>query len=80
GAVGTGLGVLLGLGICLLIQRYQFIELPKDVFLISEVPVRISALYFALVGVASLLICLLASIYQARQAARLEPVDVIRYE
>ncbi|MCZ6546805.1 MAG: FtsX-like permease family protein, partial [Deltaproteobacteria bacterium] len=80
GAVGTGLGVLLGLGICLLIQRYQFIELPKDVFLISEVPVRISALYFAAVGAASLLICLLASVYPARQAAKLEPVEVIRYE
>ncbi len=80
GAVGTGLGVLLGLGICLLIQRYQFIELPKDVFLISEVPVRISALYFAMVGAASLLICLLASVYPARQAAKLEPVEVIRYE
>ncbi len=80
GAVGTVLGVVLGLGICLLIQRYQFIELPRDVFLVSTVPVSISAGYFALVAVASFLICLLASIYPARQAARLDPVEIIRYE
>jgi len=80
GAVGTVLGVVLGLGICLLIQRYQFIELPRDVFLVSTVPVSISAGYFALVAGASFLICLLASIYPARQAARLDPVEIIRYE
>ena len=40
----------------------------------------ISPLYFALVALASLAICCLASIYPARQAARLHPVDVIRYE
>ena len=80
GAVGTVLGVVLGLGICLLIQRYQFIELPRDVFLVSTVPVSISAGYFVLVAVASFLICLLASIYPARQAARLDPVEIIRYE
>jgi len=80
GAVGTVLGVVLGLGICLLIQRYQFIELPRDVFLVSTVPVSISAGYFVLVAGASFLICLLASIYPARQAARLDPVEIIRYE
>ncbi len=80
GVVGTLLGVLLGYGICLLIQEYQFIELPQDVFLVSTVPVRISALHFLAVGLASFVICLLASIYPARQAATLDPVEVIRYE
>ena len=80
GTVGTLLGVVLGYGICLLIQRYQFIELPKDVFLISTVPVRIYLGNFVLVAGASFLICLLASIYPARQAAKLDPVEIIRYE
>jgi lipoprotein-releasing system permease protein len=80
GGVGTLLGVVSGYGICLLIERYQFIELPKDVFLISTVPVRIYLSNFVLVAVASFLICLLASIYPARQAAKLDPVEIIRYE
>jgi len=80
GGIGTLLGMLMGYGICLLIERYQFIELPKDVFLISTVPVRIYLSNFVLVAGASFLICLLASIYPARQAARLDPVEIIRYE
>jgi lipoprotein-releasing system permease protein len=80
GLVGTALGVLFGLAICVLIQEYRFIELPKDVFLISTVPVRIYWSNFFLVGLASLGVCLLASIYPARQAAKLDPVEIIRYE
>lgn len=80
GTVGTFFGMVFGYGICLLIEKYHFIELPKDVFLISTVPVRIYLSNFVLVAVASFVICLLASIYPARQAAKLDPVEIIRYE
>lgn len=80
GVVGTFLGVLLGYVICILIEKYEFIELPKDVFLISTVPVRIYLGNFLLVTFVSLFVCLLASIYPARQAAKLDPVEIIRYE
>ena len=80
GVVGTALGVISGWVLCLLIERYQFIELPKDVFLISTVPVRIYISNFLLVALAALFVCLLASIYPARQAAKLDPVEIIRYE
>lgn len=80
GIVGTVLGVVFGLAICLLIREYHFIELPKDVFLISTVPVRIYLSNFVLVAFASLAVCLLASLYPARQAAQLDPVEIIRYE
>jgi lipoprotein-releasing system permease protein len=80
GVVGTLFGVVLGYVICLLIEKYHFIELPKDVFLISTVPVRIYFGNFVLVAIASFLICLLASLYPARHAAKLDPVEIIRYE
>ena len=79
GIVGTTLGLLLGLLVCTLIAQYRF-ELPKDVFLISTVPVRIYFSNFMIVTVASFIVCLLASIYPARQASKLDPVEIIRYE
>jgi len=80
GFVGTALGNLGGYVACWALKRYEFIELPKDVFYVSTLPVKMYPEYFAMVTVASVLICLLATIYPARQAARLPPVDVIRYE
>ncbi len=80
GVVGTLMGTLLGWVGCWLLDRYEFIELPKDVFYVSTLPVKMYAENFFIVGVASMMICLLATIYPARQAARLAPVEVIRYE
>jgi lipoprotein-releasing system permease protein len=80
GFVGTVLGNMLGYVACFLLKRYEFIDLPKGVFYVNTVPVKMYPEYFAVVTLASLLICLLATVYPARQAARLAPVDVIRYE
>jgi lipoprotein-releasing system permease protein len=44
------------------------------------VPVRVYWSNFLLVAVASFLVCLFASIYPSRQAAKLDPVEIIRYE
>jgi lipoprotein-releasing system permease protein len=79
GVVGTILGVVLGLLVCALIANYPF-KLPDGVFLISTVPVRIYLTNFVVVACASFVVCLLASIYPARQAAKLDPVEIIRYE
>lgn len=79
GTLGTILGVVLGLMVCTLIANYPF-QLPDGVFLISTVPVRVYLGNVVLVACASFVVCLLASIYPARQAAKLDPVEIIRYE
>ena len=63
-----------------MLRRYQFVELPKDVFYVTTLPVRVYGENFATVALVSVVICLLATIYPARQAAGLAPVEVIRYE
>jgi lipoprotein-releasing system permease protein len=80
GVLGTGAGALLGYLACLGLDRYEFIDLPEGVFYVSTLPVRIVASNFVLVSAASVAICLGACLFPAWKAARVVPVDVLRYE
>jgi len=80
GLAGTLLGLGSGLALCGLLARYKFIDLPRDVYPISTLPVQVEPLVVALVGCSAVLICLLATIYPSRAASRLDPVEALRYE
>ena len=80
GAVGTTLGYVLGIILALLLKKYQFIELPPDVYMMDTLPVIIDPLDLAVIGFVSMLMCFLATIYPARQASRLIPAEALRYE
>jgi lipoprotein-releasing system permease protein len=80
GVAGTLLGNALGLAGCWVLARYQFIELPKDVFLVTTLPVRLDPVNFGVVAAVSIAICVVAALSPARRAASLVPVEVIRYE
>ena len=80
GIVGTLSGLLSGLGICFLLEKYQFITLPADVYYISALSVQIEFVDIFFVALSALIICFFASLYPSWRASRLNPVDAIRYE
>ena len=79
GGIGTCLGCLIGFALCWAQQRFALISIPGDMYFISSLPVDMSVVDFALVAAISMVICLATSIYPARKAAGLMPVEAIRY-
>lgn len=79
GLLGTLLGVVGGWLGCIALREYGF-PLDERIFQMSKVPVQIELMNFVVTGVAAFAICLLATIYPARRASSLRPVDVLRYE
>jgi lipoprotein-releasing system permease protein len=51
-----------------------------DVYQVSHVPFVVQPQDFAIVVVATIVICFLATIYPSRQASGLEPVQALRFE
>jgi lipoprotein-releasing system permease protein len=80
GALGTALGAVSGYLLATLLDRYQFVTLPSDVYPVETIPVEMQGLDFILVAAAAMVIAFLAAIYPAWQASRLEPVEAIRRE
>ncbi len=79
GLVGIGLGACGGFFVCLILAKYPFIELPGNVYFLTSLPVKITVVDLAVIFLGTLGICILASFYPASKAAKMKPVDGIRY-
>ena len=79
GIVGTAVGAGGGWLVAHVLDRYRLIHLPMDVYQVSYVPFTIQRLDFTLIVAAAIVICFLATLYPARQAAKLEPAEALRY-
>ncbi len=79
GVVGTLTGLVSGLALCHILDKYEF-PLPPDVYYIPTLPVRVEMLDVLLVTLAAVVISFLATIYPAWRASRVNPVEALRYE
>ncbi|MBM9518572.1 lipoprotein-releasing ABC transporter permease subunit [Desulforhopalus vacuolatus] len=77
GLTGTVLGVLGGLGICKLLSKYHFIELPSNVYPMTTLPIKVLPMDVTIIACASILITLLATLYPSWKAAQIQPAEVL---
>jgi lipoprotein-releasing system permease protein len=80
GAVGTVIGLTLGYSICYLADKYRWIRLDEEVYSLSFVPFDArwsDGLWIAAVAIA---VSFLATLYPARNATKILPVEALRYE
>ncbi len=79
GVIGTIVGTALGLVGCAGLDRYRF-PLDTDVYYLDTLPVVVEPHTVVVVAVSAVLICFLATLYPATIAARVDPVEGLRYE
>jgi len=80
GSVGTAIGVIIGYSAVTMITKTDVITLPKDVYQVSHLPLTISGFDILFISLTALGISFLATLYPAWQAAKQDPVEVLRYE
>ena len=78
GIIGTGIGTTLGVVICFILKRYEFIKLP-EAYPFSTLPVQLEYSDVILIAVSALVICFLSTLYPSYKASRMNPVEAIRY-
>jgi lipoprotein-releasing system permease protein len=74
---GTALGVAGGLGLCELLSRYEFIELPSNVYPMTTLPIKVLPADVMIIAVSSIVITLLATLYPSWKASTVHPAEVL---
>jgi lipoprotein-releasing system permease protein len=80
GILGTLAGLVFGYGFAVLANAWRLIPLNPEVYAIPYVPFHAGASDAIWIALAALGICLAATVYPARAASRILPVDILRYE
>ncbi len=80
GLAGAGSGLAAGCGVCWLLKKYSFIQLPKEIYYIERLPVKMDPADTLWVIAVAVALSLLSAFYPALTAGRLDPVKALRYE
>ncbi len=83
GVAGTATGIGLGTLICWLITRYELVSFPPEiaeVYFVSSIPFITRPLELAAIAAFSIFVSFAATIIPSMRAARLNPIEALRYE
>ncbi len=80
GLTGTSLGVFSGLGLCSILKNYKIIELPKNVYPMSTMPITVVWTDVLIIAVSAMVITLLATLYPSWKASKVQPAEALTYE
>lgn len=80
GAVGTLMGLTLGVSVALLLKEFQFIKLPPGVYPMDTLPVALVWSDMAIIAATAFVLCFLSTLYPASKAASLKPVEALRHD
>ena len=78
GLMGTGIGVACGTGLCAALKRYKFIKVPVEVYHTDSLPILMNSSDVVAIAISAVVICFLAAVYPARQAAGVNPSTALR--
>ena len=78
--LGSFLGFVIGVSICLLQMKFGFVRLDPQVYWFDQLPMKFKLFDFALIAIAAFAFSFVATIIPARLAAKMDPVRVLRYE
>jgi lipoprotein-releasing system permease protein len=80
GVVGMAIGVAVGTAFCYFADTRQWVKLPAGAYALNYLPFHANASDIALVAAVTLLISFGSTIYPSLSAARLDPIEALRYE
>ncbi len=80
GVIGAVFGSVIGYALCWSQLKYRWFALPSDIYFINSLPIEMKVMDFVMIMGAAIVLCFLATIFPAKKAAQLDPVEAMRYE